>query len=250
VLAISKNLVMSALHGLTPDTSVLAFKDGKCVKITRTEMSTEVDAGSPGYMLYALLLPGHQYPDMPFEKMPGTAPRPGKDILSVKVLTEQLTEQEVLEEEDSYSASVKKTTSFMAISRPKEEFDSSGLATLPAMGTTNGCQEDAEGYLLSTTQGLVPGGQVHGLVARVEEILASEEDAFLFLGSVRDVEVAYQNSVGEMNTERHKCSWMTLKIASRRHAARLSSLSSSVSRGMYKMPCTNLVCTCTADQFI
>ena len=39
-------------------------------------------------MLYALLLPGeYWYPDLPIAQMPGTKPRPGKDLLATAVLT-------------------------------------------------------------------------------------------------------------------------------------------------------------------
>ena len=70
VLCISKELVLSTAGGLAPDASVLAIKDGKCVEVSGSEMKRDVEAEEPGYMLYALLLPGMEFPDLPIRGAP------------------------------------------------------------------------------------------------------------------------------------------------------------------------------------
>lgn len=88
VVAISKDLVASALREYNPEAPVHAFVEGECVEMIATEMSNAVDEGKPGYMLYAMLLPGYQLVDMPFEDMPAaTSPQPGKDFVCVEVRT-------------------------------------------------------------------------------------------------------------------------------------------------------------------
>lgn len=89
VLGIDSQLVEAAVRGLSADAPVLAFEAGNCVEVSGAEMSKALLEGhKPGYALYGLLLPGHCYPDMPFDEMPGPAPpQPGKEIVCQHIST-------------------------------------------------------------------------------------------------------------------------------------------------------------------
>ena len=87
VLGIDSQLVEAAVRGLSADAPVLAFEAGNCVEVSGAEMSKALLEGhKPGYALYGLLLPGHCYPDMPFDEMPAS-PQPGKEIVCQQIST-------------------------------------------------------------------------------------------------------------------------------------------------------------------
>ena len=88
VLALNKDRIVSAVSEFSPEAPVQALVDGQCVEVSGADLACAIEANTPGYMLYALLLPGHQLVDMVIDDMPGTALQPGDDICSVEVPTE------------------------------------------------------------------------------------------------------------------------------------------------------------------
>jgi hypothetical protein len=55
ILAINKDLVVSAVRNLKPDASVLVYKAGQRSTVTGADLIKKVDSSEAGYMLYALL---------------------------------------------------------------------------------------------------------------------------------------------------------------------------------------------------
>lgn len=88
ILALNKDRIVSAVSGFSAEAPVRALVDGQCVEITGADLGSAIEANTPGYMLYALLLPGHQLLDMTIDDMPGMPLQPGDDIYSLEVPTE------------------------------------------------------------------------------------------------------------------------------------------------------------------
>jgi len=88
IVAFSRDCVLAAVAGFSSEAITFAFDDGECVEVSGAEMSSAIEAGRPGYMMYALLLPGYRLVDMVCEDMPGTPPQAGVDIAAIDVSAE------------------------------------------------------------------------------------------------------------------------------------------------------------------